>query len=65
MFKLIEYINFMASFAGSFSASVEIIYVTFILYDTDVPKTGVVGLGLVYSLGAKAAGAVALKRKEK
>lgn len=32
---------------------------------TDVPKTGVVGLGLVYGLGALVTGAVVLKRKEK
>lgn len=32
---------------------------------TDVPKTGVVGLGLVYGLGAIATGAVVLRRKEK
>lgn len=32
---------------------------------TDVPKTGVVGLGLLYGLGAIATGAVVLKRKEK
>lgn len=32
---------------------------------TDVPKTGVVGLGIVYGLGALATGAVALKRRNK
>ncbi|HWT76243.1 MAG TPA: hypothetical protein VN258_16205 [Mobilitalea sp.] len=32
---------------------------------TDVPKTGVVGLGLVYGLGAIATGAAVLKRKER
>lgn len=32
---------------------------------TDVPKTGVVGLGLVYGLGALATGAAALRRKQK
>lgn len=32
---------------------------------TDVPKTGVVGLGLVYGLGAIATGAAVLKRKAK
>jgi hypothetical protein len=32
---------------------------------TDVPKTGVIGLGIVYGLGALATGAVVLKRKEK
>ena len=32
---------------------------------TSVPKTGVVGLGLVYGLGALATGAFALKRNEK
>lgn len=31
----------------------------------DVPKTGVVGLGLVYGLGALATGAFALRRKQK
>lgn len=31
----------------------------------DVPKTGVIGLGLVYGLGALVTGAVVLKRKEK
>lgn len=32
---------------------------------TDVPKTGVVGLGLVYGLGALVTGTALLKRKEK
>ncbi len=32
---------------------------------TDVPKTGVVGLGIVYGLGVLATGAVVLKRKER
>lgn len=32
---------------------------------TDVPKTGVVGLGIVYGLGAVATGAVAMKRRNK
>jgi hypothetical protein len=32
---------------------------------TDVPKTGVVGFGVVYGLAALATGAVALKRKQK
>lgn len=32
---------------------------------TDVPKTGVVGFGLLYGLGAVATGAVALKRRNK
>lgn len=32
---------------------------------TTAPKTGVVGLGIVYGLGALATGAVALKRKQK
>lgn len=32
---------------------------------TDVPKTGVVGLGIVYGLGALATGVVVLKRKNK
>jgi hypothetical protein len=32
---------------------------------TDVPKTGVIGLGIVYGLGALATGAAALKRKQK
>jgi hypothetical protein len=31
----------------------------------DVPKTGVIGLGIVYGLGALATGAFALKRKQK
>ncbi len=59
-------------------AEVETVYVTFTLYDAegngpaeeaapvaDVPKTGVVGLGLVYGLGVLATGAVALKRKQR
>ena len=33
--------------------------------DSSIPKTGVVGLGLVYGLGAIATGAYALKRKER
>lgn len=32
---------------------------------TDVPKTGVIGLGLVYGLGALVTGSALLKRKEK
>lgn len=32
---------------------------------TDVPKTGVIGLGIVYGLGALATGAAAFKRKNK